>query len=108
VFRDQLEALLPVVFGLGAIGLARNPQGLVEQIRSLFADSERSREPIGVLTRAEPVTIETIGGRPVAFPDGTLFHNVNCLLAVGKEGGHDVGAEEASRLRPCPVCKPAL
>jgi branched-subunit amino acid ABC-type transport system permease component len=108
VFRDQLEALLPVVFGLGAIGLARNPQGLVEQIRSWFVAGERSREPIGVLTRAEPVTIEAIGGRPVMFVDGGMYHDPNCLLAVGKDNGHDVGADEAARLRPCPVCEPRL
>src|SRR5205807_3525585 len=33
VFHGQLPALLPVLFGLGAIGLAQNPHGVVDQIR---------------------------------------------------------------------------
>jgi len=106
LFRDQLEALLPVLFGLGAIGLARNPQGLVEQIRSAFARSA-TREPIAVLTRAEPVTAEQLGARAVTFPEAHLYHRPECLLAVGKQG-HDVEADEALTLKPCPVCEPVL
>jgi branched-chain amino acid transport system permease protein len=106
LFRGQLDALLPVLFGLGAIGLARNPQGLVEQIRSAFARSE-TREPLGVLTRAEPVTVEKLGARAVTFPKARLYHRPECLLAVGKTA-RQVSSAQARRLQPCPVCEPSL
>jgi len=106
LFRDQLDALLPVLFGLGAIGLARNPQGLVEQIRHAFVRTE-SREPVGVLTRAEPVTAEQLGARAVTFPDAHMYHRPECLLAAGKDA-REVSVAQARELEPCPVCEPSL
>jgi branched-chain amino acid transport system permease protein len=104
VFRGQLEALLPVFFGLGAIGLARNPQGLVEQVRSIFERGE-GREPMAVLTRAEPVTVDALAAGLVTFRNARLFHRPDCLLAVGKKT-RAVSSRNKSRLRPCPVCEP--
>jgi branched-chain amino acid transport system permease protein len=105
VFHNQLEALLPVFFGLGAIGLARNPQGLAEQIRSLFGRTEP--EPERVLVLAGPAPVAQTIGRPVAFENAHLFHRPDCLLATGKQG-HEVSRAEARRLQPCPVCEPSL
>jgi ABC-type branched-subunit amino acid transport system permease subunit len=36
LFNGQLPDLLPVFFGLGAIGLAQNPHGVIEQVREGF------------------------------------------------------------------------
>jgi branched-chain amino acid transport system permease protein len=101
VFRDRLEALLPVFFGLGAIGLARNPHGIVEQIRVLFtprAKSLPSAAPVEPASGADP------DGRPVTFRNATLFHRPDCVLAANKDG-RPVTARN-KRLKPCPVCEP--
>jgi branched-chain amino acid transport system permease protein len=101
VFRDSLEPLLPVLFGLGAIGLARNPHGLVEQIRVLFTPRPRAaRRDLAI----EPVAKAAARGRPVAFRNGSLFHRPECVLATNKKG-RPVTARN-KRLRPCPVCEP--
>ncbi len=96
LFRDQLEALLPVFFGLAAIGLARNPHGIAEQIRVLFTPRLKR------LTDAPP-TGRTVDATLVTFPEATLVHRADCVLATGKER---VAVAAAGTLRPCPVCKP--
>jgi branched-chain amino acid transport system permease protein len=102
LFRDQLEDLLPVLFGVGAIGLARNPHGIVEQIRSLFVPDAKPQ--------VQPATVEPVeaGGqlRTVTFPNATLFHRSDCVLTRGKEV-LAATTEDQSTLRPCPVCEPA-
>jgi branched-subunit amino acid ABC-type transport system permease component len=102
VFRDSLEALLPVLFGVGAIGLARNPHGLVEQIRVLFMPRPKAE------TKQPP--IERVGrtarhAKPVTFRNASFFHRPGCVLAGGKKGR--VVTSRNKRLRPCPVCEPA-
>ena len=67
IFGDQLEALLPVFFGLGAIALARNPHGLVEQIRSLVHAARPAAADAGACRRGRC-------GRPlVAVSGGTTL-----------------------------------
>lgn len=100
LFGDQLEQLLPVFFGLGAIGLARNPHGLVEQIRVLF--SSRPRRP------APPPPVEAVDREAgiVTFSEAGFFHRPDCVLTTGKEG-RPVSGVQKQGLRPCPICEPA-
>jgi hypothetical protein len=99
IFRDQLEGLLPVFFGLGAIGLARNPHGFAEQIRVLLTPRrvvQRDEPPV------EPAEREVVEGTLVALASGTLVHRADCSLVVGKEL-----VPVGDGLRPCPICEPA-
>lgn len=101
IFRDSLEPLLPVFFGLGAIGLARNPHGLVEQFRVWFTPrSKATKEPV----EFEPASASD-DDRPVTFRDATLFHRPDCVLASNKKGRRVTTRDK--KLRPCPVCEPA-
>ncbi len=102
VFRDSLEALLPVFFGLGAIALARNPHGLVEQIRVWFTPRHRAETPLATVEPAGDAERDT---RPVTFRDATLFHRPDCVLATNKKGRRVTARDK--RLSPCPVCEPA-
>src|SRR5581483_6228116 len=97
VFRDQLEALLPVFFGLAAVGLARNPYGTADWIRRLF-----SPRPAKVVTEAP--RLKHVDGSLVTFPRATLYHRADCVLATGKE---PVAVGAAGNLRPCPICTPS-
>jgi branched-subunit amino acid ABC-type transport system permease component len=101
VFRDRLEALLPVFFGLGAIGLARNPHGFAEQIRAALTPRPRADEPPGEL---EPVRRTRRTKELVTFKDATFFHRPDCPLAADKKG-RPVPAR-SRKLKPCPVCEP--
>jgi hypothetical protein len=115
VFNGQLPNLLPVFFGLGAIGLAQNPHGIVEQIRDGTLRAGELFSKIRTLGRKQAVPPEEAvhtddvaapdGGGPVAFPQGRLFHRPDCVMTVGKEGGSEVG-DNADGLKPCPVCEP--
>ena len=134
IFKGQLTnpGFLPMLFGLGAIGLAQNPNGIVEQIRDgwggfidvlrWIGGRVRRRAPADVAVgEAEPapVPVEAAGaeagasveaaagsdGRPVSFPQGRLYHRPDCVLTVGKEGGAPVSSNGAD-LQPCPVCDP--
>ncbi len=102
VFRDSLESLLPVFFGLGAIGLARNPHGIVEQIRVWFTPPPKTpphRPPVEIVAPSRR------GTGPVTFRNGTLYHRPDCVLAANKKGTPVRGK---TRKQPCPVCEPAL
>jgi branched-subunit amino acid ABC-type transport system permease component len=100
IFRDQLEALLPVFFGLGAIGLAHNPHGLVEQIRVWFTPRERRR-----VERLAPEEVARPSGTTlVTVRGGTTYHRGDCPLVDGKTTRTVRGP---GRREPCPVCEPA-
>lgn len=102
IFGDHLEALLPVFFGIGAIALARNPHGFVEQLRVWF--TPRPREE-AVAVPMEPARVSVAAPGPlVAFRNGTMYHRPRCLLAQGKKGRSLRGPSK--RLKPCPVCDP--
>jgi branched-chain amino acid transport system permease protein len=108
LFRDQLEALLPVLFGLGAIGLARNPQGLIEQIRSAFVGGGPPPTAAAPAVREASVSVSQLGAPAVVFPDAVFYHRRDCLLAEGKDRGREVTPGAEPSLRPCPVCEPLL
>jgi branched-chain amino acid transport system permease protein len=97
IFGGELEALLPVFFGLGAIALARNPHGLAEQIRSWIAREGRepTSPPIPPLEKAVP------DDRLVAVAGGTLLHRADCVLVRDKKH-----VRTKKSLAPCPVCDP--
>jgi branched-subunit amino acid ABC-type transport system permease component len=99
LLRDQLEALLPIFFGLGAIGLARNPHGLVDQIRGWFAPRERQ------LVVSEPAPKPIRRARLVTFPRATLYHHPDCILAANKKG-RVIAKPRVGKRQPCPVCQP--
>ena len=101
VFRDSLEPLLPVLFGLGAIGLARNPHGMVEQIRVLFTPRPRIERKTAPVEPAQPTDVEEAA---VTFRNATFFHRPDCVLAANKEAK---SVTRRTRRRPCPVCEPA-
>lgn len=121
LLHGQLEALLPVLFGLGAIGLARQPLGVVEQVRDgaararALADRTRAigrriREGATSTAPAASALAETGGGEPAArfvtFAGASLYHRPACVLTTGKaplDAGAD-GAHVLDALRPCPVC----
>jgi branched-chain amino acid transport system permease protein len=99
VFRDQLEALLPVFFGLGAIGLARNPHGMVEQVRVWFtprARAARDDPEVVAPARASEDRFVTVKG-------GTTYHRADCALVDGKTSRAIRGP---GRRTACPVCEP--
>ncbi len=96
LFRDQLDALLPVFFGLAAIGLARNPHGIAEWIRRLF--SPRPKRVVAVAP-----SVREVDATLVTFSQATLYHRADCVLGTGKE---PVLVGETGSLRPCPVCTP--
>lgn len=103
---DNVEALLPVLFGVGAIGLARNPHGLAEQIRGGLARlglplAERD-SPVPAPKTTAPV--EPVAAGRLVFPPGRLVHRPGCLLARGKTGQPVDG--DAAGLEACPVCEP--
>lgn len=99
IFRDQLEALLPVFFGLGAIALARNPHGFAEQIRVLLTPRPKLG---GAEPPVEPAERAIAEGALVAVVNGTLVHRADCLLVEGKQ---HIAVTDGSR--PCPVCEPS-
>jgi len=121
VFHGQLEALLPVFFGLGAIGLAQNPNGVIEQTREGFAQSrERAAErrarreakrsgvavpAAGTVGAPGRVPAPATDGRLVACAKGRLYHSPSCALVSGKPV-RAVGAARLRRLAACPVCEP--
>ncbi len=102
LFRDSLEALLPVFFGLGAIALARNPHGIVEQIRILFTPKTRTALPGAGL---QPGQRDRRRARIVTFRNATLYHRADCVLAADKDGRPVTTRQR--RLKPCPICEPA-
>jgi branched-subunit amino acid ABC-type transport system permease component len=96
LFRDQLEAMLPVFFGLAAIGLARNPHGIADAIRRLFTPAPKK-------VVAAPPLPRMVDASLVTFPAASMFHRADCVLATGKTA---VAVTEPGTLRPCPVCSP--
>lgn len=100
VFGDSLESLLPVLFGLGAIGLARNPHGMVEQIRVIFTPPPRARSRIPPV---ESLAREESDQAPVTFRNAKFFHRPGCVMAANKQGRR---VTSRTRRRPCPVCEP--
>ncbi|MEX2539970.1 MAG: ABC transporter permease [Actinomycetota bacterium] len=102
VFGGQLEALLPVLFGLGAIGLARNPHGIAEQIRVLF--TPRAKPELQPAVDSVPALRAGRRSGLVSVPKGTYVHRADCPLAAGKRTRtvKTLGRKEA-----CPVCEPA-
>jgi branched-chain amino acid transport system permease protein len=100
VFGGQLEALLPVFFGLGAIGLARNPHGFAEQIRSLIVRAPKA-EALGAFEAGPAVAPDPGPTKLVAVAGGTLVHRADCLLARDKKR-----VRVKKSLDPCPVCEP--
>jgi branched-chain amino acid transport system permease protein len=116
IFNGQLEQLLPVFFGLGAIGLATNPNGMIEQsrenfakFRSLVSGGRRAVPAPEVETlemRLDPPVVTDGNGGLLAFPKGTYFHRPACPMANGKDGGKAVTPARAKKLAPCPVCEP--
>jgi branched-chain amino acid transport system permease protein len=119
VFHGQLEALLPVFFGLGAIGLARNPGGIIEQARDgMTKAAERWRAfraravSAGPSLEPEP-SAAADGRRPTAgpvlvtFPAARFVHRPDCLLTTGKAHSATPVAG-TTKLLPCPVCRPDL
>jgi branched-subunit amino acid ABC-type transport system permease component len=117
MFHGHLPDMLPIFFGLGAIGLAQNPHGVVEQSREGFArfkvrlfgegpaeeptDRERDDEVSPRAARADGET----SARAVTFAAATLYHLDTCILATGKEGTA-VTAAKARKLEPCGICGP--
>lgn len=115
LFHGQLVPLLTVAFGLGAIGLARNPHGVIEQNRELlgqmlararrgFRAAGSSGEAVAP-SRSEPRT--GLGGTTdeevVVLAAPGIFHRSSCLLVRGKESSPVLTAPP---LLPCPVCHP--
>lgn len=121
IFNGQLEQLLPVFFGIGAIGLASNPNGMIEQTRENFAKFRSRVSGRGELPSTELATLVPVSGdkrgefagegngdaRPVAFPKAHYFHRPECPLTAGKDG-KPMTAAKAKKLEPCPVCEPVL
>jgi branched-chain amino acid transport system permease protein len=108
VFGGQLPTLLPVFFGIGAIGLARNPHGAIEQTREGFADfrrrlAEREEKQARPSTPATPVSAP--GNGVVTFARSTTYHREACVLATGKEALPVTGAK-LRKLSACGLCSP--
>jgi branched-chain amino acid transport system permease protein len=115
IFKGQLEVLASsgLLFGLGAIGLASNPNGIVEQTRQGWAEfreklaarrgapvAERADEP------APAVGIQT-NGEVVTFTKARYYHRPSCALTTGKDPSK-VTITALRRLDACPVCAPEL
>jgi branched-chain amino acid transport system permease protein len=118
LFHGQLVNLLPVLFGLGAIQLASNPHGIIEQtkaqftklmaqIRTIRRPSGGSLKPASAIVGSDP-TLAPPTPSIVAFAEGTLYHNNTCLLARETVGRTMIDWKSAQNLRPCPVCEPKV
>ena len=115
VFSGRLEALLPVFFGLGAIGLARNPHGVIEQTREGFADFKAKitrlthpPEPAVAGATASPSAAgagPVLEVRAVHVPNARYYHLGGCVLTTGKEP-EPLSAARARKLEACPICDP--
>jgi len=128
LFKGQLSnpGFLPMLFGLGAIGLAQNPNGIVEQIREGwggFVDGVKwlrdrmvqrrapETEVLSEVVDEEPVSASEAAasnGHVLAFPQGHLYHRPGCVLTVGKDSASAVTSGDGDGLEPCPVCEPSL
>ena len=112
LFNGQLPELLPILFGLGAIGLAQNPHGVVEQVREGFLQfRDRVQDLMGgrketAPARAQGESVASWNGAAVTFPSATLYHQPDCVLTVGKDGAEPVTGANGQGLGPCPVCRP--
>ena len=106
VFNGQLSSLLPVFFGLGAIGLAQNPHGIVQRTREGVADLRNRRTAPPASAPGAPVAVEETDEGLVTFAQATTFHRKACVLTTGKEP-LAVTTARARRLQPCVVCAPA-
>ncbi len=108
LFHGQLGDLLPVFFGLGAIGLAQNPFGIVEQVRDgvgRLRERLSGTAPLRVKRAVVESAVAQADGHVVSFPGATLYHRLGCVLGAGKQ---DTATEldSDSSLRPCPICQP--
>lgn len=113
VFNGQLEQLLPVFFGLGAIGLASNPNGVIEQTREGWAKFRAKRtggpaERPGRDLEAPPPdeSRPEATGAVLAYPHAHYFHRSGCVMTTGKDDGKTLTAARAKKLEACPVCEP--
>jgi hypothetical protein len=120
VFHGQLEALLPVTFGLGAIGLASNPNGIIEQTREGIAEA-RERRRARRAPQAEPAVAsraiaagagdarEDAGDQTAVLvaPNARYFHRPSCRMLDGKTP-RTATAARRKKLTPCPMCEPVL
>jgi branched-chain amino acid transport system permease protein len=121
VFHGQLETLLSsgLLFGLGAIGLASNPNGIVEQTRQGLAEFREKRAArraasdarVGRDEHAERVHVSgrlrrVVGDEVVVtFTKARYYHRPSCPLTTGKDA-RKVTAAGLRRLDACPVCEP--
>jgi branched-chain amino acid transport system permease protein len=113
IFNGQLEQLLPIFFGLGAIGLAQNPGGIIEQTREGLAEFREKRAAKQAARdraalpaeEAPPVAEPVLDGKRVWFPNARLYHRSSCVLTIGKDG-KTLTAAVSRRLEPCPICAP--
>jgi branched-chain amino acid transport system permease protein len=112
LFHSRLIDMLPIFFGLGAIGLAQNPHGVIEQSRQGFADFKVMLfgEGPALETGEEGATDAASTGRgdgsqAVTFAHATLYHLDNCILVTGKDS-KPLTATAARRLSPCTICEP--
>jgi branched-chain amino acid transport system permease protein len=122
ILHGQLESLLPVFFGLGAIGLASNPNGIVEQTREGLAEfrekiaarRDGTTSDASQLRKVNPATAgagskERDAGAPdavaVTFTKARYYHRSSCTLTTGKEP-RKVTTAGLRRLAACPVCDP--
>ena len=117
VFHGQIETLVSsgLLFGLAAIGLASNPNGIVEQTRQGWAEfrekvASRRRGAPAAVGAAEPApTIVGVAtnGEVVTFTKARYYHRPSCALTTGKDP-RKVTATGLRRLDACPVCDPVL
>ena len=113
VFHGQIETLVSsgLLFGLGAIGLASNPNGIVEQTRQGWAEfreksaARRRGAPAGVSTAETAPTVVATNGDVVTFTKARYYHRPSCPLTTGKDP-RKVTATGLRRLAACPVCDP--
>ena len=116
IFHGQIETLLSsgLLFGLGAIGLASNPNGIVEQTRQGWAEFRekglvRRRGAPAEVSAAEaaPTAVVAADGEVVTFTKARYYHRPSCALTTGKDP-RKVTAAGLRRLAACPVCDPEL
>jgi hypothetical protein len=121
IFHGKLDHVLPIFFGLGAIGLAQNPNGLVAQVREGAvrawrfavgtpeeADNPDAAAEVGI--EAEPAmaaraTRAEAGAGPIVFKGARHYHAPDCVFATGK-AGRRAAVRSISNLIACPVCTP--
>lgn len=100
----ELDALSPLLFGLLAIALARNPHGLVELARAWAVRVTASRKERPAPQPHPPASVSPTG-ELVVLPNARLVHRSDCLLAREKQA-RPVTARTRKGLEACPLCEP--